>query len=100
MKKIKTRQFLKALYVSLGFSAAFLLWMMIFGRGLAIQYFDSITYCVFAILALATLSFVVFCFVPYFRGDKRWFAIPSVLTVAFVVGTAILWQVPTIGMAV
>ena len=100
MKKLKTSQFLKVLYASLGFSAAFLLWMMAFGRGLATQYFDSITYCVFAILAIATLSFVVFCFVPYFRGDKRWFAIPSILTVAFFMGTAILWQVPALGTAV
>lgn len=100
MKKIKTRQFLKALYVSLGFCAAFLLWMMIFGKGIATQYFDGVTYFVFSILAIALLSFVVFCFVPYFRGDKRWLAIPSILTVAFVMGTAILWQVPTIGMAV
>ena len=100
MKKIKTRQFLKALYLSLGVSGTFLLWMMAFGRGLAAEYFDSITYCVFALLAVAALSFVVFCFVPYFKGDSRWFAIPSVLTVTFVLGTAILWQVPTGGMAV
>jgi hypothetical protein len=100
MKKIKTRQFLKALYISLGVSGAFLLWMLAFGKGIAEQHFDSVTYCVFALLAIAALTFVTFCFVPYFRGDKRWFAIPSVLTVAFVIGTSILWQVPTGGMAV
>ena len=100
MKKIKTRQFLKALYLSLSVSGAFLLWMLAFGQGLAARYFDSVTYGVFALLAVAALTFVTFCFVPYFRGDRRWFAIPSVLTVAFVVGTAILWQVPTGGMAV
>lgn len=100
MKKIKTRRFLKAFYFSLGVSGVFLLWMLAFGRSLAVQYFDSVAYCVFAILAVAALSFVAFCFVPYFRGDKRWFAIPTVLTAAFVAGTAILWQVPTGGMAV
>ncbi|MBQ8311039.1 MAG: hypothetical protein IJX80_08515 [Clostridia bacterium] len=100
MKKIRTKRFFKALYLSMGFSAVFLVWMATFGRGLAAYYFDSITYSVFALLAIATLFFVVFCFVPYFRGDRRWFAIPSILTLAFVVGTAILWQVPTVGMAV
>ena len=100
MKKMKTRQFFKALYASIGFCAVFLLWMALFGRGLAARYFDSVTACVFSLLAVAALSLVVFCFVPYFQGDRRWFAIPSILTVAFVVGTAILWQSPVLGTVV
>ncbi|MBQ7336677.1 MAG: hypothetical protein IJW92_09430 [Clostridia bacterium] len=98
MKKIKTRRFLKALYTSLGFSAVFLLWFALFGRNLAIEHFDSMAVCVFAVLALATLSFLAVCFVPYFHGDKRWYVIPSLLTLVFFAGTVILWQVPVNGV--
>lgn len=100
MKKIKTRQFLKALYTSLGISAAFLLWMAAFGCRLAVDYFDGVTIGVFAFLAVAAISFLAFAFLPYFHGDKRWFAIPSLLTVVFFTGTAMLWQVPLAGMGV
>lgn len=98
MKKIRTRQFFKALYTSLGISAAFLLWLTVFGRNLAANHFESITGIVFTFLAVAAISFLAFCFLPYFKGDRRWFAIPSLLTVVFFMGTAILWQVPTYGM--
>ncbi len=96
MKKIKTRRFFKALYTSLGICAAFLAWLLLFGQQLATDHFEGVTVSVFALLVLATVSFLVFCFFPYFRGDKRWFAIPSLLTAAFFVGTAILWQVPAV----
>ncbi len=100
MKKIRTRQFLKALYTALGVSLAFLLWMLLFGKDLAVNYFNSVTACVFAFLAMAVLTFVCFCFLPYFRGDKRWFAIPSLLTVVFFMGTALLWQTPIVNVTV
>ena len=97
MKKIRTIRFFKAFYTSAAFSAAFLLWLTVFGRGIAVNNFDSMMSVVFAVLALAACSFLVFCFTPYFQGDKRWFAIPSMLTVVFFIGTAILWQVPVGG---
>lgn len=98
MKKIKTRQFLRSLYASLGVSATFLLWLAVFGKDLAAKHFSSITGVVFLFPALAAISFLAFCFLPYFKGDRRWFAIPSVLTVVFFMGTAILWQIPSYGM--
>ena len=98
MKKIKTRQFYKTLYTSMGISAAFLLFVLIFGRSIAAQNFDVLIGCVFAILGVAALSFLAFCFLPYFQGDRRWFAIPSLLTVAFMAGTALLWQFPAGGI--
>ncbi len=98
MKKIRTRQFFKTLYTSIGISAAFLLWMLIFGKSMAAQHFDTLMGCVFAILGLAAISFLTFCFLPYFHGDKRWFAIPSLLTAVFVAGTAMLWQFPAGGI--
>ncbi len=100
MKKIKTRQFLKAFYTSLGLSGSFLLWLLIFGQGLAVEHFTGVTIGVFAMLVLATVSFLSFSFLPYFHGDKRWFAIPSLLTVTFFIGTAILWRVPMTGVGI
>ena len=98
MKKIRTRQFFKTLYTSMGIGATFLLFMLIFGRGIAAQNFDVLIGCVFAILGLAAISFLVFSFLPYFHGDRRWFAIPSLLTVVFMMGTAMLWQFPAGGI--
>lgn len=100
MKKIRTKRFLCSLYAAIGLSVLFLGWLLLFGRELAAEYFDGVTGCLFAVMALATLCFVVFCFVPYFHGDRRWFAIPSLLTVVFFIGTAVLWQVPLGGMGV
>ena len=100
MKRIKTKRFFCSLLAASALSVLFLGWMLFFGRDLAVKYFDGVTGCLFALMALATLSFVAFCFVPYFHGDKRWFAIPSLLTVVFFIGTAMLWQVPIGGMGV
>lgn len=82
----------------MGIGAAFLLFMLIFGRSIAAQNFDVLIGCVFAVLGLAALSLLVFCFLPYFQGDRRWFAIPTLLTAVFVLGTAMLWQLPTGGI--
>lgn len=95
MKKIRTRNFFLTLKLVSGFSACFLLWMMILGRRLAIHHFDGITMSVFAIFGIAAASFLAFCFVPYFKGDRRWFSIPSILTVVFFVCLMILWKTPT-----
>ena len=92
MKKIRTRQFFKTLYTSMGIGGAFLLFMLIFGRSIAANNFDVLLGCVFAVLGLAALSFLVFCFVPYFRGDNRWYSVSSILTLAFCIGSAVLWQ--------
>ena len=98
MKKIRTRQFFKTLYTSMGIGGAFLLFMLIFGRSIAADNFDVLLGCVFAILGLAAISFLAFCFLPYFHGDRRWFAIPTLLTTVFVLGTAMLWQFPAGGI--
>ena len=98
MKKIRTRQFFKTLYTSMGIGAAFLLFLLIFGRSIAEANFDVLIGCVFTVLGLAAVSFLVFCFLPYFQGDRRWFAIPTLLTAVFMVGTAMLWQLPIGGI--
>ena len=98
MKKIRTRQFYRTLYTSMGIGAAFLLFMLIFGRSIAAQNFEVLIGCAFGILALAAVSFLIFSFLPYFQGDRRWFAIPSLLTAVFIAGTALLWQLPTGGI--
>ena len=98
MKKIRTEQFFKTLYTSMGIGGAFLLFLLIFGRSLAASNFDLLLGCVFAVLGIATLSFLVFSFLPYFHGDRRWFAIPTLFTAVFMVGTAMLWQFPIGGI--
>ena len=94
MKARRTRYFRYALFASLGFSALFIGWFVLFGRRLAPAHFGGVTGAVFSVMALATLSFLVFCFLPYFRGDRRWYSISALLTVVFLVGAAMLWQVP------
>lgn len=79
---------------ALGFSALFLAWLLLFGRGIACSHFEEISYCVFSVIVIAAASFLAFCFIPYFQGDKRWFAIPALLTVVFLAGTVVLWQTP------
>ena len=98
MKKIRTKQFFKTLYTSMGIGAAFLLFILIFGKSIAAQNFDVLIGCQFTVLRLAALSFLVFCFLPYFHGDRRWFAIPTLMTTVFVLGTAMLWQFPAGGI--
>ena len=82
----------------MGIGGAFLLFLLIFGRSLAASNFDLLLGCVFAVLGIATLSFLVFSFLPYFHGDRRWFAIPTLFTAVFMVGTAMLWQFPIGGI--
>ena len=98
MKGIKTKHFLRSFFASVGVCVIFLGWLCTFGKDLAVRYFDGVMGCLLALMGVATLSFVAFCFVPYFHGDKRWFAIPSLLTVVFFIGTAVLWQVPIEGI--
>ena len=44
----------------MGIGGAFLLFMLIFGRSIAANNFDVLLGCVFAVLGLAALSFLVF----------------------------------------
>ena len=94
MRRIRTRRFHLTLRAAFGFSALFLAWLFLFGKSLATSHFTEISYCVFSVLVIAAASFLAFCFIPYFHGDKRWFAIPALLTVVFLAGTVVLWQVP------
>lgn len=98
MQKIRTRYFFYTLRSVLGFSVLFLGWLALFGRNLALTHFRGMTDVVFAVLVMAVFSFLAFMFVPFFKGDKRWFAIPALLTVVFFAGTAMLWQVPVTGV--
>ena len=98
MQKVRTRYFFYTLHSVLGFSALFLGWFIFFGRRLAETHFRSMTELVFSILALAVASFLAFVFLPFFKGDKRWFVISALLTAVFFCGTAILWQVPVVGV--
>lgn len=92
MKKIRTRNFFRTLKIVSSFSVCFLLWMLILGGKLATEHFDNITMSVFAVLALAAISFLIFSFMPYFRGDRRWYSISAILTSVFFVSLVIVWN--------
>lgn len=94
MKKKRTRRFRFTLRLVMGFSALFLFLLTVFGKQLAPQYFSLLTGSVFFVFVMAVSSFLAICFAPYFRGDKRWFAIPALLTALFFAGTVLLWRLP------
>ena len=98
MQKIRTRYFRNTMRAVLALSAGFLLWLVAFGQKLALESFGGVADAVFAVLLLAVCSFLVFTFFPFFKGDKRWFSIPALLTVVFFVGVSLLWSVPGAGM--
>ena len=100
MKKIRTRNFFLTLKIVSGFSACFLLWMLILGRRIAVEHFEPVTNCVFVVFGIAAASFLAFCFMPYFKGDRRWFAIPAILTILFFICVVVLWRIPTPEMVI
>lgn len=100
MQKVRTRYFHYTFRSTLGFSTLFLGWLLLFGKELAEKHFQGVTDLVFSILMIAAGSFLLFSFVPFFKGDKRWFLIPALLTVVFFVGAVMLWQVPVTGVVV
>lgn len=92
MKKIRTRNFFRTLKIVSGFSVCFLLWMLVLGKKLAAEHFDGLTTGVFAVLGVAAASFLIFSFMPYFKGDKRWYSISVMLTSVFFVSLVVLWN--------
>ena len=97
MQKRRTHHFKVTLAVAFGLSSITLLLLGLFAEKLSAGAFGVVTDCIFVLLGLAAASFLAFSFFPYFRGDKRWFSISALLTVAFFIGTAILWQAPVAG---
>ncbi len=92
MKKLRTRHFHMALYASTLLSGLFLGWFLLFGEKLAQTHFQGLSDALLVLFALAAASFLVFCFVPYFRGDHRWYSVSTILTLAFCIGSAMLWN--------
>lgn len=97
MKKRRTHQFKVTLSTVSAVSLLFLAWFALFGKKLAQTNFQGVTDAVFSVMVLATVSFLAFSFLPYFRGDKRWYSISVLLTFVFFVGTAMLFGVSTTG---
>ena len=93
MKTLRTRHFHIALSCSFAFSVLFLGWLMLFGVKMAGTHLLGLSEAMLSLFALAAGSFVAFCFVPYFKGDRRWYSISTLLTVAFCIGSAVLWNV-------
>ncbi len=100
MKKMRTKYFKMTLGGAIGFSVLFLGWFLLFGRMVAVSHFGGVQSCVFAVLGLAAVSFLIFSFLPYFHGDKRWYSISALLVAVFFAGSAMLWQIAPAAMAV
>ena len=98
MQKRRTQHFKATLAVAAVTSCLLLLALAILGHYAAFDSFDLLANCIFAVLGLAGGSFLVFSFVPYFRGDMRWYSISALLTLAFFIGAGMIWQVPGMGM--
>jgi hypothetical protein len=92
MKKLRTRHFHIALYTSLSFSILFLVCFVLIGNKMAETHFTGMSEALLWLFGMAAASFLVFCFVPYFRGDHRWYSVSTILTLAFCIGSALLWQ--------
>lgn len=98
MKRKRTRYFKISLRAVLLFGAGFLLFLLTIGKQIAKSHFDSMAGLTFSLLALSVVSLLAFVYFPFFRGDKRWYAIPGILTTVFFCGAAILWQLPAGGI--
>ncbi len=94
MQKRRTKHFKITLWTAIAFSALFLLWFSIFGTKLAASHLEGILDAVVAVMGLAAGSFLLFSFMPYFRGDKRWYSISALFTAVFFIGAMMLWQTP------
>ena len=94
MQKRRTQHFKITLWTATALSALFLLWFALFGTKLAVSNMKSVLDAVIAVMGLATGSFLAFSFLPYFRGDKRWYSISALLVAVFFVGAMMLWRVP------
>ena len=97
MQKRRTHHFKLTLLSVSAASALVLAWFILFGRGLAETHFHGVADAVFAVMAMAAGSFLAFSFLPYFRGDKRWYSISALLTAVFFVGIGMLFTVPVPG---
>ena len=96
MKKIRSRRFHITLRTVLGASALFLAWLGIWGQRMAEKHPERIIDCGMVVFGLAAASFLAFCFLPYFKGDRRWFSISGLLTVVFFVGATMVWNAPVV----
>ena len=97
VQRRRTQYFKITLLFSCTLSVCFLLGIALFGTRLAAVNFSHLTDAIFVIMTLAAGSFLLFSFLPYFRGDRRWYSISALLTLVFFAGAGMLWQIPLTG---
>lgn len=95
MKAIRTRYYKMTMCGVSIFCALYLTVFAILTRKLCpAGGIDGAAAALFCLIALATMSFLLFCFQPFFKGDRRWFSVSGVLTVSFFIGSMVLFQTP------
>ena len=97
MQKRRTQHFKVTLFLAVLASCLVIAALAFFGNASS-DVLGYLVNCIFVVLGMAGISFLVFSFVPYFRGDSRWYSISALLTVAFFIGAGMLLQNPGMGM--
>ena len=100
MQQLRTKHFQITFLSVTAASTIFLGWLGLFGMKLAATHFNGVLEAVFAVMMLATVSFLAFSFLPYFHGDKRWYSISALLTAVFFAGAVMLWSAPLNGVVI
>ena len=98
MKRKRTRCFKISLKAVSLFGMAFLLFLLTIGKEIAKAHFESMAGLTFSVLALSMISLFAFIYIPFFRGDRRWYAISGILSTIFFFGASILWRLPVGGL--
>ena len=94
MQQRRTQHFKITFFSVSTASTLFLAWLAMFGMKIAATHFQGVLDAVFAVMMLATASFLAFSFLPYFHGDRRWYSISALLTAVFFAGAVMLWSAP------
>ena len=98
MKRKRTRYFRHSMKLVCALGGAFLLFLLTAGKEIAKNHFGGMAALTFSILAISVLCLFAFVYFPFFKGDRRWYAIPGVLTFVFFCGASILWRLPVGGI--
>ena len=98
MKRKRTRYFRQAVKIVCAAGGIFLLFLLTFGKEIAKTHFSGMAALTFSLIAISAVSLFAFIYLPFFKGDRRWYAIPGILTAVFFAGASILWRVPVGGL--
>lgn len=98
MRQDRNFLFRRTLIAVLAASAVLIGFLLLFGKTLAAVSIYLLLVPVFLFFAAAVFGYLAISFLPLFRNDRRWYAIPVILTVIFFIGAALLWRCAPVAM--